>query len=68
MAVAVTTIQVTVEVRDELRLRGRKGDSYDDIIRRLLVAARAREVAPPELLRPPFAATTQTLFPRRELP
>lgn len=31
-----TTIQIDAEVRDELKRRGMKGETYDDIIRRLL--------------------------------
>ena len=57
---ASTTIQVTLEVRDELRLRGRKGDSYDDIIRRLLVIARASEIVPPEFARRPIVASVRS--------
>jgi hypothetical protein len=30
-----TTIQVTPETRDELKKRGKKGDTYDDIIQEL---------------------------------
>jgi len=32
----ITTIQITEETRDELKRRGKKGDTYDDIIRELL--------------------------------
>lgn len=42
-----TTIQVDVEVRDQLRLRGRMGESYNDVIRRLLNAT--RQVEPMDL-------------------
>ena len=38
-----TTIQIDVEVRDQLRSRGRMGESYNDVIRRLLAAARPLE-------------------------
>jgi len=38
-----TTIQVDIEVRDQLRLRGRMGESYNDVIRRLLAATRQLE-------------------------
>jgi len=40
-----TTIQVTVHTRDELLARGRKGDTYDDIITRLLMASRGENLA-----------------------
>jgi len=32
----ITTIQITEETRDELKERGKKGETYDDIIRKLL--------------------------------
>jgi hypothetical protein len=32
----ITTIQITEETRDELKRRGKKGDTYDGIIRELL--------------------------------
>lgn len=32
----ITTIQITEETRDELKNRGKKGETYDDIIRDLL--------------------------------
>jgi hypothetical protein len=33
-----TTIQVTVKTRDELKTLGTKGETYDDIIKRLIKA------------------------------
>lgn len=41
-----TTIQVEVEVRDQLRARGRMGESYNDVIRRLLLATRQMALPP----------------------
>lgn len=41
-----TTIQVDVEVRDQLRARGRMGESYNDVIRRLLSATRQMALPP----------------------
>ena len=35
---AVTTIQLTPETRDRLKAVGRKGDTYDVVIRRLLLS------------------------------
>ena len=32
----ITTISITKKTRDELKKQGAKGDSYDDIIKRLL--------------------------------
>jgi predicted CopG family antitoxin len=40
---ATTTITIDVEVRDELRARGRMGESYNDVIRRLLGATRSKD-------------------------
>ena len=36
---AITTVQLTPETRDLLRAAGRKGDTYDTIIRKLLKSA-----------------------------
>jgi predicted CopG family antitoxin len=38
-----TTIQIDIEVRDQLRARGRMGESYNDVIRRLLVSTKQLE-------------------------
>lgn len=32
----ITTIQIAEKTRDELKRRGKKGETYDDIIRELL--------------------------------
>jgi hypothetical protein len=40
---AVTTIQLTPSTRDVLRASGRKGETYDQIIRRLLRATEYSE-------------------------
>ena len=40
MTAKTTTIQIDVEVRDRLRAIGRMGESYDDVIRRLLATSR----------------------------
>ncbi len=39
-AKGVTTIQISPETRDKLKALGAKGDSYDDIIQRLLKKAK----------------------------
>jgi hypothetical protein len=39
---ATTTIQLETVVRDELRSRGRMGESYNDVIRRLLALTLAK--------------------------
>jgi len=36
---AITTVQLTDETRDLLKAVGRKGDTYDSIIRKLLKSA-----------------------------
>lgn len=45
---STTTIQIDMEVRDQLRARGRMGESYNDVIRRLLSSTRSMRLAPPE--------------------
>jgi hypothetical protein len=37
-AMPYTTVRIDIETRDELRARGRMGESYDEVIRRLLSA------------------------------
>jgi len=32
----ITTIQISIETREELQKRGKKGDTYDSIIKELL--------------------------------
>jgi len=36
--IKTTTIQVSIETRDELMSLGRKGETYDEIIKRLITA------------------------------
>lgn len=48
-----TTIQIDMEVRDQLRARGRMGESYNDVIRRLLNASRSVRAASTDTLAPP---------------
>ncbi len=36
-----TSLQVSVKTKDQLKARGKKGDTYDEIIRRLLDATKA---------------------------
>ena len=65
---ATTTIQVSIEVRDELRTRGHIGETYDDVIRRLLLTTRGRDGTPLDTGRRPLGAPSPSLFPHRELP
>lgn len=39
----MTTIQISKETREMLKELGKKGETYDDIIRRLIEMARSRE-------------------------
>jgi len=39
----MTTIQISKETREMLKELGKKGETYDDIIRRLIGIARSRE-------------------------
>ncbi len=43
--VPTTTIQIEVKIRDQLRARGRMGESYNDVIRRLLTATEGMAAA-----------------------
>lgn len=42
MVAGKTTVQISIETRNRLMELGKKGDSYDDIIRRLLEAVGAK--------------------------
>jgi hypothetical protein len=61
-----TTIQVDVEVRDQLRLRGRMGESYNDVIRHLLAATRPYETAARGLGEVPSSAPSRPWIPFRD--
>jgi len=39
----VTTIQISKEIRDQLRELGKMGETYDDVIRRLVKQAKEAE-------------------------
>jgi hypothetical protein len=39
-----TTISIPIEVRDEIKEFGIKGETYEDILRRLLKSARDRQL------------------------
>ncbi len=54
-----TTIRITRSVRDELLSRGRMGESYSDVIRRLL--SESQHSAPPSR-----RSTSNSLFVRPE--
>ncbi|HTT74044.1 MAG TPA: hypothetical protein VMG99_07900 [Thermoplasmata archaeon] len=60
-----TTIQIDLEVRDRLRAIGRMGESYNDVIRRLLETSRRLGAPPPEA-RPSSPAIPRVWIPFRE--
>jgi predicted CopG family antitoxin len=60
-----TTIQIDVEVRDLLRSRGRMGESYNDVIRRLLAATRSSDLAA-RMPTTPAGASTRPWIPTRD--
>jgi hypothetical protein len=64
-SVATTTIQIDVEVQAELRARGRMGESYNDVIRRLLAVTRFIEGGPTGTARDAVAPTPEPLVARR---
>jgi len=39
---SITTIQISKETRDKLKELGKKGDTYDEIVKRLLKLAESR--------------------------
>jgi predicted CopG family antitoxin len=39
---SITTIPISTEVRDQLKRLASKGETYDDLLRRLVADARAR--------------------------
>ncbi|MGB9760566.1 MAG: DUF7557 family protein [Thermoproteota archaeon] len=43
MGRSTTTIQISKSLRDKLKAFGKKGETYDEIIRRLLKLAEAKE-------------------------
>jgi len=61
-----TTIQVDVEVRDQLRARGRMGESYNDVIRRLLSATRQMAFPPGPGSSPSAPTSSRTWVPFRD--
>jgi predicted CopG family antitoxin len=60
-----TTIQIDVEVRDLLRARGRMGESYNDVIRRLLAATRSSDLAA-RMPTAPSGPSTRPWIPTRD--
>ena len=61
-----TTIQVEVEVRDQLRARGRMGESYNDVIRRLLSATRQMALPPGPMLAASAPSPSRSWVPFRD--
>ena len=65
-SVATTTIQVDIAVRDELRSRGRMGESYNDVIRRLLAVTRSTSSGREVLAERTTAPTTRPWIPQQD--
>jgi hypothetical protein len=63
---STTTIQIDVEIRDQLRARGRMGESYNDVIRRLLLASPSREAPRAEVRELSSAASSKPWIPRQD--
>lgn len=61
-----TTIQIETEVRDRLKALGRMGESYNDVIRRLLATARPVEMGRAELKPPGATYPTRQWVPMRD--
>ncbi len=59
-----TTIRIDTETRDELQSLGRMGESYDDVIRRLLSAAHGRDGGSTEPALRMGVLPQRPLFPR----
>jgi hypothetical protein len=57
-----TTIRIELETRDQLRMRGRMGESYDDVIRRLLTGLSSKDGARAEGTDSRPAFTSKPLF------
>jgi hypothetical protein len=65
-AMASTTIRIDTETRDELQSRGRMGESYDQVIQRLLAATRSRDGSHPEPTRKPTSPSQRPLFAHQD--
>jgi hypothetical protein len=61
-----TTIQIDVEVRDQLRARGRMGETYNEVIRRLLAATRPRGAAYVDAPGAPPSVVSRPWVPQRD--
>jgi predicted CopG family antitoxin len=61
-----TTIQVDLDVKEQLRALGRMGESYNDVIKRLLVATRHLPAVRAEGRGPPDSGRTPTWIPLRD--
>jgi hypothetical protein len=57
-----TTIRLDTQTRDELLARGRMGESFDDVVRRLLNATRGSDPGDPAAGRRPAANAVRPLF------
>jgi predicted CopG family antitoxin len=60
-----TTIRLDTETRDELLARGRMGESFDDVVRRLLNATRGLDVGESAAVRRPAVKPLFTHLDRK---
>jgi predicted CopG family antitoxin len=63
LSMSQTTIRIDHDVRDRLKALGRMGESYNDVLRRVLSTIRAADET--QVLFPPktSTATSRPLFP-----
>lgn len=61
-----TTIKIDLEVREELLALGRMGESYNDVIRRLLAAHRRSDLSHGQGRTSPESGATLPWIPLRE--
>jgi hypothetical protein len=61
-----TSIRIDTETRDLLRARGQMGESYDDVLRRLLAATATTSEGRKELPRKPATPLPKALFAHQD--
>lgn len=63
---AYTTVRIATETRDQLRALGRMGESYDEVIRRLLTTNQNPGTPRPEARPPAPKETSRLLFANQQ--
>jgi hypothetical protein len=61
-----TTVRIDTETRNELRSRGRMGESYDDVIRRLLATTPSEGASRSEARARPTLSASRSWFPKQD--